>query len=323
MGNYLAMATFGYTTMCEQHSPAEVVRYTKAAEQAGFGFSVMSDHYHPWLESQGHSPFAWSLLGACAEATSSIELMTMVTCPIIRYHPAIIAQAAATVSLLSEGRFVLGLGAGEQLNEHVVGRPWPPADVRHDMLAEAIKVIRLLWQGGFQSHRGEFFRLEDAQVYDLPERPVAIGVAAGGPDAAELAAKVGDHLIATEPLARLVKEYRSAGGRGRTYGQVAVCVGDDEAACRKMAVERWRFAVPGWKVQAELPGPVNFEAATAKVHEEDVAELVSCGPDVGRHRAAVERFLEAGFDHVAIVQVGPDQEGFLRFWEDTLGPALL
>jgi G6PDH family F420-dependent oxidoreductase len=316
------MTTFGFTTMCEQLSPAEVVRYTKRAEEVGFGFSVISDHYHPWLESHGHSPFAWSLLGACAEATSSIGLMTMVTCPIIRYHPAIIAQAAATVSLLSEGRFVLGLGAGEQLNEHVVGQPWPPADVRHEMLHEAVEIIRLLWQGGFQSHRGRYFTLQDAQVYDLPERPVPIALAAGGTEACELAARVGDHLIATEPKAQLLQHYNSAGGKGHKYAQVAVCVGDDESACRKTAWERWRFALPGWKVQAELPNPPNFEAATAKYHEEDVAELVPCGPDVGKHRDAIQKFVDAGFDCVAVVQVDTEQERFLRYWEEKLAPSL-
>jgi G6PDH family F420-dependent oxidoreductase len=316
------MTTFGYTAMCEQLGPADVVRYTKRAEEVGFGFCAISDHYHPWLYSHPHSPYAWSLLGACAEATSIIGLMTMVTCPIIRYHPAIIAQAAATVSLLSEGRFVLGLGAGEQLNEHVVGQPWPAADIRHEMLNEAVEIMRLLWQGGFQSHQGEYFTLQDAQVYDLPEHPVPIAMAAGGPRACELAAQVGDHLIATEPKAAMVKHYEETGGKGHRYGQIPLCVGDDEAACRKTAWEYFRFAVPGWKVQAELPNPPNFEAATAKVREDDVAAQVSCGPDVGKHREALQQFVDAGFDHVAVIQVGPEQEKFLKYWEDKLGPAL-
>jgi G6PDH family F420-dependent oxidoreductase len=316
------MTMFGFSTICEQHSPAEVVRYTQRAEQAGFDFCTMSDHYHPWLNNQGHSAFAWSLLGACAQQTSTIQLMTMVTCPIIRYHPAIVAQAAATVSLLSEGRFVLGVGAGEQLNEHVVGQPWPPVDVRHEMLHEAIEIMQQLWQGGFRSYRGRYFTVQDAQVYDLPDRPVPVGVAAGGREAARLAGSVGDHLIATEPREELITAYRAAGGRGHTYGQMTVCVGDDESACRKLARDRWRFALPGWKVQAELPRPANFEADTAMAREEDIAELVSCGPDPGRHKELIDKFVDAGFDHITLIQVGPDQEGFFSFWEDKLAKSL-
>ncbi len=199
------MTTFGYTLMCEQQGPRELVRQAALAEEAGFDFAVISDHYHPWLEEQGESPYAWSVLGAVAERTERMNLMTMVTCPIVRYHPAVVAQKAATVQLLSEGRFALGLGAGENLNEHVVGMGWPPAQERHRMLAEAIEIIRELWKGRFVTHEGDYFNVHDARVYSLPQQLPPIFVAAGGTEAAALAAASGDGLIATEPLGELVQ----------------------------------------------------------------------------------------------------------------------
>jgi G6PDH family F420-dependent oxidoreductase len=309
--------------MCEQRGPRELVSDARGAEVAGFDFAVISDHYHPWLETQGSSPFAWSVLGALAEVTHRMGLMTMVTCPTMRYHPAVVAQMAATVAVMSDGRFQLGVGSGENLNEHVVGMPWPPGNVRHEMLAEAIDIIRQLSEGGFQRYTGSHYDVYDARLYTLPERPVRVHVAAGGPVGARQAGELGDGLIATEPLPDLVREFRAAGGEGKPcYGQVAVCYGESEDEALRTAHSLWRFAVPGWKVQAELPNPPNFEAATATVRPEDVAELVPCGPDPARHAAAVQKFLDAGFDHVAIVQVGPNQEGFLRFWREELRPRL-
>jgi G6PDH family F420-dependent oxidoreductase len=316
------MTSFGYTLMTEEHGPKELVANAVAAEEAGFDFATISDHFHPWLDSQGNSPFAWSVLGAVVERTQRMRLMTMVTCPFLRYHPAVVAQSAATLALMSDGRFTLGLGAGENLNEHVVGKGWPPLAVRHRMLAEAIAIMRLLWSGGHHSFRGDYLTLETARLYTLPDSPPPVAVAAGGVQAARLAGERGDALVAIDPDPELIKAYRQAGGKGPLYGQVAVSWAPDEADATKTAWEGWRFAMPGWKVMAELANPVNFEAATATVRPEDVAGKIPCGPDPERHAAAIAKFVDAGFDHVALVQAGADQAGFLRFWTEELRPRL-
>jgi G6PDH family F420-dependent oxidoreductase len=316
------MTAYGYTLMCEEHGPKSLLRNAAGAEAAGFDFAVISDHFNPWLEAQGNSPFAWSMLGAIAERTEHLALMTMVTCPFIRYHPAIVAQAAATVAILSDGRFLLGLGAGENLNEHVVGRGWPPPDVRHEMLEESIEIIQRLFSGGEHNFHGRHLALERARLYSLPAEPPGLGVAAGAPAAARLAAEKGAALIATEPNPKLVKAYRKAGGTGPTYGQVGVCWAPSEAEAVATAVEHQRFAVPGWVAMAELPTPASFEAATRTVDEDDIVELVACGPDPRRHAEAIGAFVDAGFDHVAVLQVGPEQEGYLRFFTEELRPLL-
>jgi G6PDH family F420-dependent oxidoreductase len=314
---------FGYTLMCEQSTPRQIIDNCRRAEALGFDFAMISDHFHPWLESQGQSPFTWSVLGALAESTERIELITGVTCPTIRYHPAVIAQAAATIQVMSDGRFTLGIGAGENLNEHVVGRGWPPADVRHEMLAEAVEIMRRLWRGGFQAYRGRHLALQDARLYTLPDSPPPLAIAAGGPQAARLAGEHGDALIATEPRPELVGSFRAHGGEGkRTYGQIAVCWAADEQRAVRTARELWRFSVPGWKVMSELPNPVNFEAATQSVGDDDITSLVPCGPDPGRHAEAIRALVAAGFSDIAVVQVGAEQEGFLRFWESELAPRL-
>jgi len=320
-GKRVSMTTFGYSLMCEEHDPRTLVRNAVAAEEAGFDFVTISDHFHPWLFSQGQSPFGWSVLGAIAERTERIGIVTAVTCPIIRYHPAIIAQAAATVAVMSDGRFGLGVGAGEALNEHVVGEGWPAPDVRHDMLAEAIEIMRRLWRGGVQRYHGDYYDVQDAQLFTLPNHPPEIYVAAGGPGALELAARHGDGMFATEPEASLVDGYRSRGGEGKRFGQLAVCFDDDEAKATQTAHERWRFAM-GWPVQAELPNPANFEAATKTVRPEDVTESVTVGSDVDAYVKAFGSWSDAGFDHVCVVQVGPDQDEFLRFWREELRPRL-
>jgi G6PDH family F420-dependent oxidoreductase len=316
------MTTFGYTLMCEQQGPRQLVRQAGLAEEVGFDFAVVSDHYHPWLEEQGESPYAWSVLGAVAERTKRMNLMTMVTCPIVRYHPALVAQKAATVQLLSEGRFALGLGAGENLNEHVVGMGWPPVQERHHMLSEAIEIIRELWKGDFVTLEGDYFNVHNARLYSLPERLPPIFVAAGGTEAAALAAGSGDGLIATEPRGELVQSYRGAGGEGSTWAQIAVSWAETPRRGLETAQRYFRYAVPGWKVQTELPNPVNFAAATRTVRLEDMAELVPHGPDPEPYIQGIRKFLDAGFENVAVVQAGADQEGFIRFWERELAPAL-
>jgi G6PDH family F420-dependent oxidoreductase len=316
------MTSFGYTLMSEEHGPKELVAIARRAEELGFEFLVQSDHYHPWVPEQQHSPYAWTVLGAVAAVTERIELATLVTCPIIRYHPAIVAQKAATLGVLSDGRFTLGLGAGERLNEHVVGRGWPPVDVRHEMLAEAVHVIRLLWEGGYHSFRGQHVTVEDARVFDLPDRPVPIGLAASGDASIALAAEHGDALIATEPDAELVDGYRRAGGTGQAWGQIPVCWGSDPDTALETAHRQFRWSALGWKVQAELPNPVNFDAAASSVRPEDLQQSIPTGPDPQPYVDAVKQWADAGFDRIAFVQVGDDQDGFLRFWDGELRAAL-
>ncbi len=316
------MTRFGYTLFSELNGPKTLVSEAVAAEEAGFDFEVVSDHFHPWLESHSDSPFAWSVLGAVAERTSRVDLATLVTCPIIRYHPAVIAQAAATMQIMSDGRFTLGLGAGERLNEHVVGKGWPSVTIRHEMLTEAVEIMRLLWDGGFCSYRGRHLQLEDARLYTLPDQRIPILIAGSGPASVELAAGLGDGFVAIADDAELVSSYREAsGGSARSMGQVALCYDTDQAKAVELA-HRFKFGISGWKVMAELPNPVNFEAATAIVRDDDITGIVACGPDPQVHLDAINGFVEAGYDEVAVVQVGDDKDGFFRFWRDELAPNL-
>src|SRR5690348_15827053 len=226
------MVAFGYTLMCEQRGPRELVSDAVAAEQAGFDFEVISDHYFPWLDAQGHAPNAWAVLGAVATATQRVPLMTYVTCPTVRYHPAVIAQQAATVALLAgDTRFVLGLGAGENLNEHVVGRSWPAANVRHDMLGEAFEIITRLFGGGYVSTNGEHFRVDSAKLWDLPATRVPIAVAVSGSQSVETFAPLADAMVATEPDAELVSGCDAAAGVALPkIGQQPLSWGPDRAA---------------------------------------------------------------------------------------------
>lgn len=313
----------GYKLAAEAFGPRELVRQAVRAEAAGFDFVEMSDHFHPWLEAQGHSPFAWTVLGAIAARTERIGLATGVTCPTVRYHPAVVAQAAATLALLCGDRFVLGVGAGERLNEHVVGPGFPQStQERHERLREALEIIRLLWQGGYRSYEGTHLRIEDARVFDLPERPPLVAVAAGGPEAARLAAELGDGLFATEERPSLVEHYRAAGGSGPRYAEVPVAWAPDEGTAAEAARETSRWAVTGWKVMSELPNPVNFEAATRTVRTDDILRAFTCGPDPERYAAAVRRHLDAGFDRIVLMNAGPDPDGFLDFYARELDAPL-
>jgi G6PDH family F420-dependent oxidoreductase len=308
--------------MCELYDPNELLAQAARAEEAGFDFVTISDHFHPWLHSQHHSPYAWSVLGALAAQTTRVELVSFVTCPTIRYHPAIVAQKAATVALMSGGRFRLGVGAGENLNEHVVGRGWPPVRVRHEMLEEAIAIMRTLWEGRYYFYEGKYFRVHDARIFTLPDEPPPVYVAVSGDASIALAARAGDGMVATQPSAELTSRFDEAAGAGKPkYGQLALSVDDDEARARRVAHELFRFGAAGWKVQSELPNPVNFEAATASLREEDVAKDVSCGADPERHAAAIGRWADAGFDRIAIVALG-DTDRFFELWEQELRPRL-
>jgi G6PDH family F420-dependent oxidoreductase len=318
------MTAFGYTMMCEQAPPDQLVRDVRSAEGAGFDFSVISDHYQPWLHSQGHSGYAWSILGAAAQATERIPLMTFVTCPIIRYHPAVVAQKAATVQILSGGRFRLGLGAGENLNEHVVGQGWPLAGVRHEMLGEAVEVISALFDGGNVTYRGDYYEVEQARLWDLPETRVPIGLAVSGEESCRLAGEKADLMIATEPKRELGEMFEAAGGTGKPrVGQIAVAYDTDRDAAVKRAHEQFRWFGLGWKVNADLVGPPAFESATEFVSPEQVAEQLPCGPDVDEHVQKIKPFVDAGFDEIALIQIGADhQDEFIGWAERELLPAL-
>ncbi|MFL5689665.1 MAG: TIGR03557 family F420-dependent LLM class oxidoreductase [Chloroflexota bacterium] len=316
------MTEIGYALSSEEHAPRDLVANARAAEEAGFTFALISDHFHPWIDRQGHSPFVWGVLGAIAQATDRLSIGTGVTCPTIRTHPAIIAQAAATTAALMPGRFFLGLGTGENLNEHVVGRGWPSLDVRTEMLEEAVEVIRELWKGQLTNHRGRHFTIENARLYTLPDRLPPIYLAASGPKAAEQAGRLGDGLIGTGPEAELVTRYRSAGGDGPRYGQVTVCWAASEAEAKKTVREWWPNVAVHGAASQELPLPSHFEELTSSVTEDQVAESVPCGPDAERHLEKIRAYLDAGFDHVYIHQVGPDQRGFIDFARRELLPAL-
>jgi coenzyme F420-dependent glucose-6-phosphate dehydrogenase len=311
----------GYALSSEEHGPNDLVRNARAAEDAGFTFALISDHYHPWVDAQGQSPFVWSVIGGIAQATERLRLGTGVTCPMIRIHPAIIAQAAATSAVMMEGRFFLGVGTGEELNEHVLGDRWPAPQVRLEMLEEAIEVMRLLWQGGYQTHTGKHYTVEQARIYTLPDEPPPIAVAAAQPKAAELAGRLGDALVGVGPEQELVDQFDEAGGKGKPrYGQVTVCYAETEEEARKTAFEIWPNAGLEGPLSQELAIPEHYEAAAKLLSEDDIAETVVCGPDPERHLQAIREYEQAGYDHVYVHQVGREQESFLRFYAEEILP---
>ncbi|MBV9421441.1 MAG: LLM class F420-dependent oxidoreductase [Solirubrobacterales bacterium] len=320
------MTRFGYTMMCEQSRPDQLVRDVQMAEEAGFDFSVISDHFQPWLEAQGHSGYAWSILGAAAQATERIGLMSFVTCPTLRYHPAVVAQKAATIQILSGNRFRLGLGSGENLNEHVVGKRWPSAGVRHEMLREAVDVIGALFDStnGTVNYRGRHFDVETARLWDQPDERVPIGVAVSGPDSCRLAGSKADLMIAVEPKPELGEMFDEAGGRNKPrVGQMAVAYDPDRDAAIHRAHEQFRWFGLGWSVNTDLPNPESFEAATQFVTPEQVAEAIPCGADVEEHVEKMRPFIDAGFGEVALVQIGAaNQAEFIRWAQSELLPAL-
>lgn len=316
------MPKFGYKLMTEEHGPKALVRNAVLAEAAGFDFVSISDHFHPWLEAQGHAPFAWSVLGAIAHATSRIAITTGLTCPIIRYHPAIIAQAAATIALLSDDRFTLAVGAGERLNEHITGARWPSIPERHAMLAEAIDIFHLLWQGGVHTVVGHHFTLDHAQLYDVPLRPIPVVIGVSGTRSIELARTKADGIMATEAKPELVQGFLAGGRSGPCYTEVALGYAPTVAEGRRIAHERFRFGALGWAVNSELPTVAGFEAATRSITPEALAKDIPAGPDVAVHVAAIRKYVDAGFDHLALVGIGDDQAGFTRFFQNELKPAL-
>jgi G6PDH family F420-dependent oxidoreductase len=316
------MLEIGYALSSEEHGPRALVEQARMAEEAGFTFCLASDHFHPWVDRQGQSPFVWSVLGGVAQVTKTMRVGTGVTCPLIRIHPALVAQAAATAGEMFEGRFFLGVGTGENLNEHITGQRWPPADARVDMLEEALEVIRLLWRGDTTTHHGRYYTVERARIYTMPDEAPPIMVAARGHQSVRVAGRLGDGLISTTPDAGVVEEFERVGGGDKPrYGMLHVCWGPDGQAARKLAFEWWPNGVLQGELSQELATPAHFEQATALLDPSDVdTTKIPCGPDPERHLAAIRSFADAGFDHVYVHQIGPDQEGFLRFYEREVLP---
>lgn len=317
------MLQVGYTLSSEEHAPGDLLLYGRVAEESGFDFLTISDHFHPWISRQGQSPLVWSVLGGLSVKTERVPIVTAVTCPTIRIHPAIVAQAAATTAALLPDRFVLGLGSGENLNEHVVGMGWPPPEERLDMLEEAIQLIRTLWTGEVVTERTDHFTVDRARLYTLPETSPPIAVAASTATAAKLAGRAGDALISTAPDAEIVNAFREAGGEdGPVYGQVTVCYGPEEEKAKQEALEWWpNTSVPG-ETGVELAEPQHFEEVAELVTADMVAEKVVCGPGTEPILEKIGSFVDAGFDHVFLHQVGPRQEEFLAFAKDELLPAI-
>ena len=317
------MAQIGFTLSSEEFGPRELVGFAERAEQVGFDFLSISDHFHPWVDRQGNSPFVWSVLGGIAQVTERVRVGTGVTCPTVRIHPAIIAQAAATSAAMLPGRFFLGVGSGENLNEHILGDRWPEVPVRQEMLEEAIEVMRGMWEGGLYSHHGKHYTVERARLYSLPDEPPPIIVASAGEKATELAGRIGDGIFGLVPESSLIEQFEQAGGKGKPkFGQVHACWAESEDAAKKTAHEWWPNAAIGGNLSWELPLPSLFEDAVDNVEPDDVAESVVCGPDPERHVAAIREFIDAGYSDVYFHQIGPDQEGFLRFAESELLPRL-
>jgi G6PDH family F420-dependent oxidoreductase len=303
----------------EEHGPAALVEQARRAQQAGFHALWISDHFHPWTDEQGHSPFVWSTIAAVSQACE-LPVTTAVTCPTIRIHPAVIAQAAATSAVLLEGRFALGVGSGEALNEHILGDAWPDADTRLEMLEEAVEVIRTLWRGGVQDHRGRHYTVQNARIYDLPDTPPPIFVSGFGPKAVALAARIADGYVTTMPDSELIGHYREEGGKGPIQAGTKVCFGADEAQARRTAHRLWpNEQLPGELAQV-LPTPAHFEQASELVTEDMIAEAVPCGPDLDRHVEALAEYARAGVDELFVQQIGADQDAFFETWAAAVLP---
>lgn len=318
----MAVQHLGYKLSSEEHSAVDLVRYARMAEDYGYDFAAISDHFHPWIDQQGESPFVWGVIGGISQATQKLKVITGVTCPTMRTHPAIIAHAAATAAQMMPGRFSLGLGTGENLNEHIIGEGWPRAGTRLDMLEEAIDVIRDLWKGKNTNHEGTHFTVENARIYTLPDEPPPIVLAASGNRALKLAAEKGDGLISLAPDSSVLDKFSEAGGSGPRYCEINVCW----AASEKEAIEttkKW-WPVAGFKgeLMQELPLPRHFEQGAEMVHEEDLPETVACGPDPETHLENIRKFVDAGYDHLWIHQIGPDQQGFFDFYKNEVIPKL-
>jgi G6PDH family F420-dependent oxidoreductase len=303
----------GYWLSSEEHAPKDLVANAQRAEAAGFEHVLISDHIHPWVDAQGHSPFVWGVIGAVGQATERIRLGTAVTCPLIRVHPAIVAHAAATAQQLMDGRFFLGVGTGENLNEHVLGGRWPRADERLEMLEEAIEIIRKLLRGDYETYRGKHYNVEQLKLYDAPEDPPPIVVAAAASNAAHVAARLGDGYMNTSPDEEVLKEYERAGGKGPRYGKVTGCFAPSEETARKIARERSPNTAMGGSLSQELALPRDFEAVAELVRDDDMDSALVLGDDPAQWREKIDEFDRAGFTHVCLHDVSTNQAQFIEF----------
>jgi G6PDH family F420-dependent oxidoreductase len=311
----------GYFLSSEEWGPREQLEQARMAEEAGFEALWISDHYHPWNDEQGNSPFVWSVIGGLSQVTSHVKVVTAVTCPTMRIHPAIIAQATATSAVMLPGRFEFGVGTGENLNEHIFGDPWPSTDVRLEMLDEAVEVVRLLWEGGTKSHEGKHYRVENARIYTLPDEPPPILVSGFGSKAIRLAAKIGDGYINVSPDAEMLNLFRSSGGGDKpAHGAFKVCYGQDEDEARKTAHRLWPNDLLPGELGMVIPTPAHFEQAAQLVTEEMAAEAIPCGPDPEPHRETIRQYIDAGYDEVYVQQIGPNQKEFFDFYEKEILP---
>ncbi len=315
------MTTFGYALSSEEFKGSDIVRFAQAGEEVGFRDLMVSDHFHPWVDEQGQSPFVWSVLGAIG-ATTNLRVGTGVTCPTFRIHPAIIAQAAATTAEMCKGGFYLGVGSGENLNEHILGDRWPEADERLAMREEAVDLIRELWKGETTSWDGEWYKVDNARIYTRPAETPIITVSGFGPKATELAARIGDGYVNTSPDAEMVQKYKDSGGKGPIQAMVKVCWHESEAEARKLVHRLWPNSGLKGELAQELKTPTHFEQASELVTEEMANEGRSVGPDPEAHVEQLQKFVDAGFTEIYVQQIGPDQEGFLRFWKGELAPRL-
>jgi len=317
------MATIGYFLSSEEHPGSELVKAAVLAERAGFPAAWISDHFHPWLDEQGHSPFVWSVLGAIAQTTESFRIGTGVTCPLMRIHPAIVAHATATVACLMPGRFFLGVGTGENLNEHVLGAKWPAPDERLEMLEEAVGLMRQLWQGDYQTHRGKHYTVENLRIFDLPDKPIEVAVAAMQPQAAKLAGEIGDALINVAPKQEIVQKFDEGGGSGKPkYGQMTVCWGKSKDDAKKTAFENWPNALVEGSASQELPLPKDFEQLVEDRDADELEGTIPLGPDADEYLEQLQEYDKAGYTHVCIHQIGSDQAGFLEFAKGELMPRI-
>jgi len=316
------MIEIGYALSSEEHPGSALVANARTAEEGGFSFIGISDHYHPWLTSQGHSPFVWSVLGGIAATTTRVRVGVGVSCPLMRIHPAVVAQATATTAEMLGDRFFWGVGTGENLNEHITGDRWPPIEVRLAMLEEAVEVIRRLWTGESVDHWGTHYTVENARIHTRPAQPPPIIVSGFGERSIELAGRIGDGFWSNKPSAEPIEAYEKAGGTGPRYGQLTICWAADEADARRTAHERWANAGVSGLLSQDLPTTLHFEQAAQGVTEDKVAESVPCGPDPGPVVDKLRTYADAGYTNVYLHQIGPDQQGFFGFWERELRPAL-
>src|SRR5881392_744834 len=311
----------GIALSSEENSPADLVRHALAAEEAGLGFGLISDHIHPWVDAQGHSPFVWSVLGAIAQSTETFRIGTGVTCPMIRIHPAIVAHAAATVACLMPGRFFLGVGTGENLNEHVLGAKWPAPDQRLAMLEEAVELMRLLWQGDYQTHRGKHYTVENLRIFDVPDEAIDVAVAAMQPNAAELAGRIGDALVNVAPKEEIIGKFEAGGGKGKPkYGQVTVCWAPSKEEAKKRAFEQWPNALVEGSASQELPLPSDFEQLVEGRDPDGLDDMLTLGPDPDEYLEQIKEYDQAGYTHIYFHQIGPEQDAFLDFAKSEVFP---